>query len=217
MEQLYLPPTPPAQITTRPLDLQLWHERLCHHNSADIQKLISNGLATGIALSSLVKRDPICEPCLAEKMHSSPFPSTGHCASSPLDLIHAHLCDPLSVATPEGYRYWCMFIDDQTRYRVLVLLRRKSDAFGAFKLLKALAENKLGRNIKALHDDKGGKYMSKEFNNFCDESGILRTHTCATDPSRTVMQSVQTGLCWRMSQQCYHRPSCLSASGGDAL
>jgi transposase InsO family protein len=65
-----------------------------------------------------------------------------------------------------------------------VLLRRKSDAFGAFKLFKALAENQLGRNIKALHDDKGGEYMSKEFNNFCDESGILRTHTTRNRPQQ---------------------------------
>ncbi|RXW16552.1 hypothetical protein EST38_g9289, partial [Candolleomyces aberdarensis] len=55
-------------------------------------------------------------------MHSSPFPSTGHRASAPLDLIHSDLCGPLSVSTPEGYRYWCVFIDDHTRYRVVVLL-----------------------------------------------------------------------------------------------
>ncbi|KAJ2936411.1 hypothetical protein H1R20_g683, partial [Candolleomyces eurysporus] len=140
-------------ITTRSLDLQLWHERLCHHNSADIQKLISNGLATGITLSSSVKRDPICKPCFAGKMHSSPFPSTGHCASAPLDLIHSDLCGPLSASTP-------------------------------LLLFKALAENQLGRKIKALHDDNGGDYMSKEFNSFCDESGILRTHMARNQPQQ---------------------------------
>ncbi|KAJ2935599.1 hypothetical protein H1R20_g1494, partial [Candolleomyces eurysporus] len=49
-------------ITTRPLDLQLWHECLWHHNSADIQKLISHGLATGITLSSSAKQ---CLWCMA--------------------------------------------------------------------------------------------------------------------------------------------------------
>jgi hypothetical protein len=33
-------------------------------------------------------------------MHSSPFPSTGHRAPAPLDLIHTDLCGPLSVSTP---------------------------------------------------------------------------------------------------------------------
>ena len=66
----------------------------------------------------------------------------------------------MSVSTPEGFRYWCVFIDDRTRYRVTVMLKRKSDTFAAFKLFKALAEMQLGRKIKALHDDKGGEYMS---------------------------------------------------------
>ena len=97
-------------LTTRPLDLQLWHERLCHHNTTDISKLISGGLATGISLSSSAKRDLICEPCLAGKMHSGSFPSTGNCASHPLDLVHSALCGPMSVSTPEGFRYWCIFM-----------------------------------------------------------------------------------------------------------
>ncbi|RXW13922.1 hypothetical protein EST38_g11929 [Candolleomyces aberdarensis] len=74
-------------------------------------------------------------------MHSSLFPSTGHRAAAPLDLIHSDLCGPLSVSTPEGYRYWCVFIDDHTRYRVVVLLKKKSDTFNVFKQFKALAEN----------------------------------------------------------------------------
>ena len=63
-----------------------------------------------------------------------------------------------------------------------MLLKRKSDTFTAFKLFKALAENQLGRKIRALHDDKGGEYMSKEFNTFCDESGLLRTQTTRSRP-----------------------------------
>ena len=31
---------------------------------------------------------------------------------------------------------------------------------------------------------KGGEYMSKEFNNFCNESGILRTHTTRNRPQQ---------------------------------
>ena len=186
-------------ITTRPLDLQLWHERLCHHNSADISKLISGGLATGISLSSSAKRDPICEPCLAGKMHSGSFPSTGNRASHALDLIHSDLCGPMSVSTPEGYRYWCVFIDDHTRYRVTVMIKRKSDCFSTFLRFQAMAETQLGRKIKALHDDKGGEYMSAEFNKFCETTlASLGATPLGIAPSRTEMQSVPTGLCWRM-------------------
>src|SRR5688572_8497453 len=64
------------------------------------------------------------------------------------------------------------------------MLQRKSDAFQAFKSYKALAENALGRTIKALHDDKGGEFMSKEFDAFCDVSGIQRLHTVRNRPQQ---------------------------------
>ena len=51
-------------------------------------------------------------------------------------------------------------------------------------MFKALAETQLGRKIKALHDDKGGEYMSTEFNSFCDDSGILRLHTTRNRPQQ---------------------------------
>lgn len=68
--------------TARPLDLQLWHEHLCHHNSADSQKFTPNGLPTGITLSLSLKHNPICELCLAGKVHYSPFRFTGLCVKS---------------------------------------------------------------------------------------------------------------------------------------
>jgi len=117
-------------------------------------------------------------------MKSAPFPSTGHRSSHPLDLIHSDLCGPLATATPEGYRYWIVFICDATRYRVVMMLKKKSDAFAAFKLYKAHVENQTGRTIKALHDDKGGEYMSTEFNSFCDDSGIARLHTVRNRPQQ---------------------------------
>ncbi|KAJ3495675.1 hypothetical protein NMY22_g19906 [Coprinellus aureogranulatus] len=173
-------------IQTPPLDWQLWHERLCHHNIADIAKLISGGLAIGISLSSSEKRDPVCEPCLAGKMHSGSFPSAGNRAALPCDLVHSDLCGPMSTSTPEGYRYWVVFIDDATRYRDIVMLKRKSECFTA-----------------PCTDDKGGEYMSDEFNKYCDDSGILRCHTTRNRPqqngdaeraNRTMLEDVSAML-----------------------
>ena len=81
-------------------------------------------------LQSKDKPDPICESCLAGKMHSAPFPSTGHRASQPLELVHSDLHGPMA-RSPEGYRYWMLFVDDHTRFKVALGLKRKSDAFEA--------------------------------------------------------------------------------------
>jgi hypothetical protein len=43
-----------------------------------------------------------------------------------------------------------------------------------FKNFKALVENHIGKNIKAIMCDGGGKYNSKNFNVFCKENGIAK-------------------------------------------
>ena len=63
-------------------------------------------------------------------------------------------------------------------------MKRKSEAFEAFKRFKAYAENQLGVKVKALQDGKGGEYMSNEFEQFCIDSGMARRHTVRNRPQQ---------------------------------
>ena len=58
-------------ILTLPIDITLWHRRFRHHHHARICESITKGLVTGINLQSHGMQDPICEPCLAGKMHAN--------------------------------------------------------------------------------------------------------------------------------------------------
>lgn len=124
-------------------------------------------LVTGLCMNLSSTPDPICEPCIAGKQR--------------LALIHSDLKGPLPP-TRNGYRYWITFIDDAGRFKVVLYLKKKSEAFGSFKQFKTYAANKLGVKIKALRDDKSGEYMSKEFGAYCAEQGIRRQHTEPNEP-----------------------------------
>ena len=165
-----------SAATTLPLDLDLWHRRLAHHHLAGIRTLMDKQLVTGMTLDSKSAPDPICEPCLAGKMHSNPFPSSQWRASRPLELVHS---DVHQVPYPSfsGFRYWVTFIDDYSRYHFVLPIKAKSDLFEAFKQFKAYAENQSEQKIKTLRDDKGGEYMSNAFLDFTTQCGIERQHT----------------------------------------
>ena len=90
-----------------------------HHHFAGLQRAIRDKLVTGIVLESPVAPDPVCEPCLAGKMHANPFPSSSSRAASPGLLVHSDLHGPLSKQTHQGYRYWVLFVDDSSRFRVV--------------------------------------------------------------------------------------------------
>ena len=153
-----------GRVSTCALDTALWHRRFCHLNEGDVRKLISGSIVTGVTVKSKQEPDPICEPCLAGKQHRISVPKVAqHRASKPLELVHSDVHGPLPVQSRHHYKYWITFIDDFSRYWAVLPLKDKSGAFAAFKQFKAFAENQLGCSIKALRDDKGGEYMSSEW------------------------------------------------------
>jgi transposase InsO family protein len=171
-------------ISTLPVDISLWHRRLAHHDHNAVRQMISKNLVTGIVIESKQAPDPICEPCLAGKMNANPFPSSNTRATKPLELVHTDLHGPFKTRTISGYRYWIIFVDDCTRFRALMFLKTKDQAFDAFRRFKVYAENHLGVKMQCLRIDKGGEYMSKEFINYMLEHGITRQYTVRARPQQ---------------------------------
>jgi transposase InsO family protein len=169
-------------VSTCPLDISLWHRHLGHLNFTDVQHLISKELVSGITIKISTPPDPICEPCIAGKQHRIINKRATSRSTIALSLIHSDLHGPLPVRTQEGYRYWITFIDDATRLWIVSFLHAKSEAFTAFKCFKQFAENLTDKRIKCLRDDKGGEYISNEFDNFLTEAGISRQHTVRNEP-----------------------------------
>jgi hypothetical protein len=146
---------------------------------------LKQNLTTGIAVEPKSQLVDFCTPCLAGKQHRDPFPLASENRSTELlGRIHSDVHGPLQTQTPDGFRYWVTFVDDYSRYKEVYLLKHKSDAFSAFKTFVAKAERKLERKVKELRDDKGGEYISKEFDKWCEQQGIMRQHTVRATPQQ---------------------------------
>ena len=201
-----VPNTEFAGLTsTYPLDYTLWHRRFAHLNHSSVRKLIQQELVIGTKLDSKVSPDPICEPCIAGKQTRVDVPKTVNSRRTELlELIHSDVHGPLPVESRTGhYKYWVTFTDDASRFWAVIPLQKKSDTFAAFKQFKAYAENLTNKKIKALRDDKGGEYMSHEFEEFCINEGIKREHTLRAEPhqngvaeraNRSISESITTML-----------------------
>ena len=164
-----VPNTEFAGLTsTCPLDYTLWHRRFAHLNHSSVRKLIQQELVIGTKLDSKVSPDLICEPCIAGKQTRVDVPKTVNSRRTELlELVHSDVHGPLPVESRTShYKYWVTFTDDASRFWAVIPLQKKSDTFAAFKQFKAYAENLTNKKIKALRDDKGGEYMSREFEEF---------------------------------------------------
>jgi len=125
----------------------------------------------------------LCEGCIYGKQTRKYF-SVGKAwrASKCLELIHSDLCGPMQTKSLGGSRYFLLFTDDYSRMSWVYFLKLKSKIFDNFQKFKALVERQSGRYIKTLRTDKGGEFLSNEFNSFCEENGIYKELTAPYIP-----------------------------------
>lgn len=181
---------------------RLWHDRFGHLNYGSLKLLATKNMVEG--LPQINEEEGVCEECQFGKQHRNPFPShSSWQAEFPLDLVHSDLCGPMPVPSLGGRKYFISFIDDFSRKVWVCFLKEKSEAFQAFKKFKAEVENIAGRSIKILRTDRGGEYLSNEFEKYCRDNGIKHQLTARYTPqqngvserkNRTIMEMVRCML-----------------------
>ena len=172
----------PVSLPTRLEDpAWLWHARLGHVNFQAMKKLADKGMAVGVP--AITHPNQLCQACLVAKQIRQPFPAMAQFrAEAPLELLHMDLCGPITPTTMAGNRYFLLIVDDFTRWMWVFVIKTKDQALASFTKFKPLAENTAGRRIKTLRSDRGGEFLSGEFERLCEEAGIQRHLTAPYSP-----------------------------------
>ncbi|BBN70319.1 multidrug resistance-associated protein 9 [Prunus dulcis] len=186
--------------------LQTWHKRLGHLNKRSIKLLESQGMVHG--LPHLEQASVVCEGCMLGKQHRDSFPleSTWR-ASYPLELVHTDICGPMKTDSISGNKYFLLFTDDCTRMSWVYFIRNKSSALECFRKFKAMTELQSGYKIKGLRSDRGGEFLSNEFNSFCAEVGIQRQLTVAYSPQQNGVAERKNRTVVEMAKSMLHEKS----------
>jgi Reverse transcriptase (RNA-dependent DNA polymerase)/gag-polypeptide of LTR copia-type/Integrase core domain/GAG-pre-integrase domain len=181
--------------------LQTWHNRLGHLNFTDIIKLRSH--SNGIDKLPDISSQPLCVDCARGKQHRLPFSNRrNNNVKRVLDCISTDIAGPFPPSI-SGNRYLLLFLDHYSRLAWIYFLRHKSDAFAAFVDYKAKVELKHNTKIKQIRSDRGGEFMSKEWDALLQSSGIMHWTGPAHSPQsnglaerymRTVVEGGRTVL-----------------------
>ncbi|KAK0600567.1 hypothetical protein LWI29_016188 [Acer saccharum] len=151
-----------------------------HINLNRIKRLVCDGPLSDLKVDDL----PTCESCLEGKITKRTFSAKGARATECLGLIHTDVCGPMSIQARGGYEYFITFTDDYSRFGYVYLMRHKSDAFDMFKAFKAEVENQLEKHIKILRSDRGGEYLSGEFQQYLIDNGIVSQFSAPGTPQQ---------------------------------
>ena len=107
-------------------------------------------------------------------MGKTSFKSKNYQSEDILEIVHTDLCGPIGIESYTREKFFILFVDDYSRMMTVMYLRNKSKAFEKFEWYLARVEKEIGKRLKCLRSDRGGEFISNEFNNFCIERGIKR-------------------------------------------
>lgn len=179
-------PGPPDHevLSTKSTDDQydLWHRRFGHAGKDTLVNLPGHVKGTSDIIVAPSSCSP-CDGCEFGKSKCAPFLPSDTRAEHPLNLIHMDLVEYPSLSI-DSFRYLLTTLDDHSSFGLMWFLKQKSDAFVAFKMYIAWAENQLDRKLKAIRSDRGGEFFSDEFDLYLAEKGIERNQSVARTPQQ---------------------------------
>jgi hypothetical protein len=161
------------------------HCVLGHVAQGAVLHAVKEGLVEGVVLDA-ASAPEFCDTCTMAKAACQPFPEeTKNRARAYGELIHTDLWGPAQVESVAGHLYYMSFTDDFSRELQVDFLALKSEALSAFKRYEAnLMRQHPGSKIRKLRSDRGGEYLSAEFDAYLQSQGIKRQLTVHNSPQQ---------------------------------
>ncbi|KAF7334226.1 Transcription factor [Mycena sanguinolenta] len=169
-------PNPVAMSTTNSasvtLTLHEFHCRMGHADIRGLRNMISKGVVTGVKLTN--DEAGFCKGCVMGILKREPFP---HTRSSPTAKTYGGrvFSDTWGPAPKESLGrnlYFVVFVDDKSDEVVVTGMRKKNEAFEAYKQYEAWA--KVQRGTTAIGEwgtDGGGEFTSNETETYLKNQG----------------------------------------------
>lgn len=184
-----------AFVACKKEPLQLWHERLSHQNVAHVKDFLQR---KGIQFNN---DNFFCEACAYGKQHRLSFDTSQTKTERCGEMVHSDVSGQMPKPSVAGSRYFLLFRDDYSRYRVVYFMKHKSEVFELFKRYVKLVKNVTDCDLKILRSDNGTEYINSNMNKFLVESGIRHQKSVPYTPEqngkserdmRTIVEAART-------------------------
>jgi hypothetical protein len=164
--------------------LLVWHQRLGHMNHQTILKMVSEELVSGLHLTNEKIPKTLCAACELGKFHRQPLKIGRTRATRIGELVHSDVEGPMPSPSIGQARYYVLFTDDFSGWRVIYFMKCKSEVPVCFRLFIASLLSETGKTIRTLRSDNGGEYSGNDFKKFLTEKGIRHETSAANTPAQ---------------------------------
>ncbi|CAI7851011.1 unnamed protein product [Closterium sp. NIES-54] len=150
-------------------------------------QLVKNEMVAGIRVKGEPDEVLGCPTCMQAKFTRYPFSSSEATAKTPLDEVVMDVVGPLKLGAA-GSEYFLTIVDVYTRMTWVYVLSKKSDVAETVKTdWLPMVERQQDWLVKAIHTDRGGEFLSKEFSLWLKKNGIRHSLTMPYSPAMNVI------------------------------
>ena len=170
-----------ANVARTKLTVNELHRVLGHVSQTAVKHAVS--LVDGLELDT-ESNPEFCDTCVKAKATRQTFPQESkNRAKTYGEVIHTDLWGPAQTTSLGGHSYYISFTDDFSRETKLTFLKQKSEALASYKQYEAwLGRQRAGAKVKTVRSDRGGEYLSSEFDKYLQDNGIERQLTVHDSP-----------------------------------
>ena len=144
--------TAAAAISSIP-SLALWHARLGHASSSQVQQLASRGLLGSVSTENF---DYVSYQL--GKQPASPFHSSESISTYIFDLIHSDVLGPSPVSSIGGSQYFVVFFYDYSCYSWIFHMKHRSELLQVYSNFEKMVETQFSKFIKIFQSDNALEY-----------------------------------------------------------
>ncbi len=174
-------PTMGFAASSNHASLTIWHQRLGHVNVRTVSRMAAGVGVTGMSIKrGSGKLDECCHGCNMGKMHKLPFPTSSSKPKVVGELVVSDAVCPIQEPSIGGARYYVLFKDVFSKYKVVYFLKMKSETEESFRSYasKLLVDTGKRVQVSVFRSDNGGEFTSHTFATWLAENGI-KHQTCA--------------------------------------
>jgi hypothetical protein len=86
------------------------------------------------------------------------------------DLVHMNLCDPMQQTNKGGARYFVLFKDDATRFKITKCIKSKTRdvVLACLKQFMAWLRHEIRNMLKKIRNDRGSEFISVELKSYLE-------------------------------------------------
>ena len=179
-----------------------WHERLGHINMDYLKKTVNSEAVTGIKPQEVLQKVD-CEECHYGKETKKPYPQGQQHNYKPGEFVHADLSGKMRISSIGGAKYFLLFKDDATGFRMVQFLKRKLEVPEVIKQVIAFLETQTGTKVRIFKSDNGTEFVNKANEEYFRQKGILQQTIAPYNPQsngkieremRTIKDTARTML-----------------------